>query len=238
MSIDSQPGTAVPTSTELNTETSTEAARLRPEVATILATEHWSLLGTRSMTWGEVMSRITIHLTVLSALLVVLALVGQATGFSGEFRTMSIGFAATALILGSLTGLRVSSATEEDVQLVRAMNRLRQAYVHLAPEIAPFLTASTHDDDSGHLQTLALGRRRHMAVVVIGSTAFFLAVVNTIVAGTLGALIANAAGTSTVWTAFIGVAVALLYLGAFVEVSRRYFAKPLEDIRFPSPGAS
>ena len=41
--------------------------------AQILATEHWSLLGTRSTMWSEVMSRITIHLTVVSASLVVLA---------------------------------------------------------------------------------------------------------------------------------------------------------------------
>jgi hypothetical protein len=47
-----------------------QAASVR---AQILATEHWSLLATRSMTWSEVMSRIVIHLTVLSASLVVLA---------------------------------------------------------------------------------------------------------------------------------------------------------------------
>jgi hypothetical protein len=29
-----------------------ETTPLRPEVASILATEHWSLLGTRSMTWS------------------------------------------------------------------------------------------------------------------------------------------------------------------------------------------
>ena len=43
--------------------------------AQLLATEHWSLLATRGTTWSEVMSRITIHLTVSSASLVVLALV-------------------------------------------------------------------------------------------------------------------------------------------------------------------
>jgi hypothetical protein len=35
--------------------------------AQILATEHWSLLGTRGTTWTEVMGRISIHLTVASA---------------------------------------------------------------------------------------------------------------------------------------------------------------------------
>jgi len=34
-----------------------------------LATEHWSLLATRSLTWSEVISRITIQLTVSPPLL-------------------------------------------------------------------------------------------------------------------------------------------------------------------------
>ena len=228
MSIDSQPETSVPASTE--------AVRLRPEVATILATEHWSLLGTRSMTWNEVMSRITIHLTVLSAFLVVLALVAQATGFGPPFKVLSIGFAATALILGSLTSLRVNSATQEDLQLVRAMNRLRNAYVQLAPEITPFLTTSTHDDDAGHLHTLALGRQRHLPAIIIGSTSFFLFVVNTLVAGTLGALIADAAGASTAWTVVVGVAAAIVHVCVVVGLTWWFYGGPLEDVRFPSPG--
>ena len=43
-----------------------------PDGATILATEHWSLLGTRSLIWNEAMSRTTVFLTVLSASIVAL----------------------------------------------------------------------------------------------------------------------------------------------------------------------
>src|SRR5690349_9069803 len=50
-----------------------------PGLPVFLSTEHWSLLGTRSMTWSEVMSRITIYLTVVSAFLVVLVLTVQKT---------------------------------------------------------------------------------------------------------------------------------------------------------------
>ena len=134
-----------------------ESPGVRPEIVSILATEHWSLLGTRSMTWNEVMSRITIYLTVVSAFLVVLALMASATGFGPPFRVMSIGFAATALILGTLTAMRVAAASQEDAQLVRAMNRLRRAYVDFAPAVKPYLTASTHDDDDGLFMTYALG---------------------------------------------------------------------------------
>ena len=35
--------------------------------AQFLATEHWSLLATRSMTWNEIFSRTGTYLTVLSA---------------------------------------------------------------------------------------------------------------------------------------------------------------------------
>jgi hypothetical protein len=61
------------------------------------------------MTWSEVMSRIVIHLTVLSASLVVLALVAQADGFGLAFRVLVIGLAAGALVLGVLTGLRITT---------------------------------------------------------------------------------------------------------------------------------
>jgi hypothetical protein len=49
--------------------------------AQILATEHWSLLSTRSMTWNEVFSRAGMFVTVLSAAVVALALVAQVTAF-------------------------------------------------------------------------------------------------------------------------------------------------------------
>ena len=127
--------------------------RPRPELATMLATEHWSLLGTRSMTWSEIMSRISILLTVVSALLVVLALFAQGIGFDRSLLPLAVGFAAAALVLGSLTLLRVALASQEDAQLIRGMNRLRAAYVEIVPEIAPYLTASTFDDEAGLMTT-------------------------------------------------------------------------------------
>ncbi|HEY8755067.1 MAG TPA: hypothetical protein VIN65_01765 [Candidatus Dormibacteraeota bacterium] len=47
----------------------------------ILATEHWSLLATRSMTFNEAMSRVTIFLAILSGAVIALALVAQADRF-------------------------------------------------------------------------------------------------------------------------------------------------------------
>lgn len=207
-----------------------------PDLAMFLATEHWSLLGTRSMTWSEVMSRINIHLALTSAFLVVLALMAQATGFGAGFLTLAIGLTSTILVMGTLTAARVMMASEEDAHLVRGMNRLRAAYLELAPEMAPYLTASTHDDEAGLMATYTLGRPRNMALHIVASTAFFLQITNTIVAGTLGALIATAAGASGSGRVLVGVSAALLHFGLHLLVSWRLFGQAWwPDIRFPTP---
>ncbi|MEW1954350.1 hypothetical protein [Terrabacter sp. NPDC080008] len=191
-----------------------------------LSTEHWSLLGTRSMTWSEVMSRITIYLTVVSAFLVVLVLTVQRTGFGTAFHVMAIGFAAAALVMGSLTAVRVDLASREDADLIRAMNRLRAAYVELAPELAPYLTTGTTDDAAGLMQTYTLGTRRHLVLHIIGSTTFFLTTVNAIVAGTLGALIASASGGGPTAMTLAGVLTGGAYVGVHLEIGRRLFTPP------------
>ena len=43
-----------------------------PDAATILASEHWSLLAFRSLIWNEAMSRATVFLSVLSAAIITL----------------------------------------------------------------------------------------------------------------------------------------------------------------------
>ncbi|MEO7268176.1 MAG: hypothetical protein ABIW49_03090 [Knoellia sp.] len=211
-----------------------EAPRLRPELATMLATEHWSLLGTRSMTWSEIMSRISILLTVMSAFLVVLALFAQGVGFDRSLLPLAITFAAATLVMGSLTALRVTLASDEDAQLIRGMNRLRAAYVDLAPEIAPYLTASTHDDQAGLMATYTLGSRRPLVVHIVGSTTFFVIVINTLVAGALGALVGAAIAESTWVTLLSGLGLGLVWFGLQLETTKRLFGQPLRDVRLPS----
>jgi hypothetical protein len=58
--------------------------------AQLLATEHWRLLASRSTTQNELLVRIAIFLTLVSASVVSLALVGQATDFDGRFELFAI----------------------------------------------------------------------------------------------------------------------------------------------------
>lgn len=193
--------------------------------AQLLATEHWSLLATRSTTWSEVMGRIGIHLTVVSASLVVLALVAQATGFGTGFQVMSIGLASAALVLGTLTGLRVINASQDDAAMVLGMNLLRRAYIDLDPAMSQYLVTGWTCDEEGLMRTYTMGYHRHALSHVLGSTAMFMNVVNTIVAGTLGALVANVSGWPTVGVALVGVGAGVAFLAVMLEVARRVFSR-------------
>ncbi len=66
--------------------------------AQMLATEHWSLLATRSQTWSEVMGRITAQFTFASAVLVVLALAVQEMGYGSDFRWLALGLGSAVLV--------------------------------------------------------------------------------------------------------------------------------------------
>ncbi len=203
--------------------------------AQILATEHWSLLATRSMTWSEVMSRIVIHLTVLSASLVVLALVAQAAGFGTAFRVLAIGLAAGALILGTLTGIRVYNASADDAAMLIGMNRLRNAYVALDPEVEQYFVTSRYDDPAGLMASYLMGARRSTFSHVMGSTGMFMTVVNALVAGTLGALVTEAAGAPAWLIAVVGALCGLGFLGGALAILQRRFSDDSYIPQFPTP---
>ena len=110
----------------------------------ILATEHWSLLATRYVTYGAIYSRATIFLTVVSAAVVALALAADATEFGNRFYVFALLVLPVAFLIGVGTYIRLVDARIDDFWLLSGMNRLRHAYLEIAPELAPyFVTATT-----------------------------------------------------------------------------------------------
>jgi hypothetical protein len=169
------------------------------------------------------MSRITIHLTVCSASLVVLALVVQADGFGTAFRVLSVGLSGAMLVLGTLTSVRVTNASLDDQSLIAAMNRLRAGYLALDPGAARYLATSSHDDARGVMATSTMGVHRSLVSHVLASTSFFINVVNAIVAGTVAALVVSDVGGSSPAMGLVGILAGLAYLGLMVDIGRRRF---------------
>ncbi len=119
----------------------------------MLATEHWSLLASRSTTQSEVLTRIAIFLTLVSAGLVTLGVLGNATQFRGWFGVAALGVLLLLALLGLITQKRTFNASLDDLMFVLAMNRLRGAYLDLDPGLAPYFISSPNDDLPGSTRT-------------------------------------------------------------------------------------
>ena len=213
----------------------------KPEVppavrAQLLATEHWSLLASRSTTQGEVLTRISMFLYLVSAGLVSLALAGQATDFDEGFPGIALTLLGIILLVGVLTQVRVINVALEDLAYVLAMNRLRGAYADIDPGIADYLMASRYDDLPGAQTTYYFMGARNWSQV-LGSSMVFIMAVNSAL---LGLLLAGIT-LSLAWPPWLCVIVAVIGGLAFLLGSLRLGHSRYLNLwhrhtpRFPSP---
>jgi hypothetical protein len=207
----------------------TDAVRVQ-----ILATEHWSLLATRSMTWNEIFSRASMFITVLSAAVVALALVAQATAFGPGFRVFALLVLPIVLLVGVATVIRLGDANGDDFGLVIGMNRLRHAYLELAPELEPYFMTGHHDDEASVMLSFGLNQRLRLSRFLAG-TPNLVAAINIVVAGVLAALIADTLGAPDVVDVVVGIVAALVAAGGFGLLAFRTIAagRRAHHPRFP-----
>jgi hypothetical protein len=118
------------------------------------------------------------------------------------------------------------------------MNRIRNAYHDLAPEIEPYFVTSRYDDEEGvHLSSHAIPSllpRLQVFVAIPG----VIAVLDSVVAGAIAAIAALALGAGTAASVAIGIAIFALALAAFL-VSAAWLVSLVRRnvvIVFPTPG--
>lgn len=181
--------------------------------AQLLATEHWGLLAARSTAQSEVLTRITIFLTLVSAGLVTIGLLGQATAFSGWFGGAAVAILAFLALIGIITHVRVMNASDEDMMYVVAMNRIRVAYTDLDPALVRYFLAGVNDDEAGMNLTYSFLRRRSFSHL-FGSSMMLIAVVVGCVVGLLTGAVFTVFGASAGWAIAAGTVAGLLYLAA------------------------
>jgi len=211
------------------------------EAIQILATEHWSLLATRALTYQESLGRVNMFLTVLSGSVIALALVAQAAHFGPAFISVAIFMLSVVFFVGLLTVRRLLMLNLDDYMWVVAMNRLRHAYLDLHAELESNFTTSTHDDLPGVLQTLGvepLGASRigslfHNLVTLPG----MLGVIVAAVGGAIGALIAVGFGAPAVVVLLVGLVFFLAAVAVVALWGRSSVRTPSPSLksRFPSP---
>src|SRR5262245_58158996 len=166
-----------------------------PKTLQILSTEHWSLLASRSMTWNESFSRTGLFLSVLSASVVALGLVGGATEFGSEFTVFALVLLPVTLFVGVATFVRLDEANVEDVAWIVGMNRIRNAYVRIRPSVEPCLIPGWSDALTGVGRTFLMTRdptRANTFVHQFVTTPGMVAVIDGALAGAIAGIVAAA----------------------------------------------
>jgi hypothetical protein len=210
---------------------------LGPDAATILASEHWSLLAFRSLIWNEAMSRTAVFLSVLSAAIITLALLSNAAR-GWHTTTLALVLLPVVLVLGIATHIRVVQINTEEIEVMLAMNRLRLAYLKIAPGLEPYFTSGHHDDAPGLAASFLLPRNPGR----LGPWGYFLVNTPTVIAtvdATLAAAVAvlavQADAPATI-AAAIAAATFLLVWVALVSWERRTLDPVARTTpRFPTP---
>jgi hypothetical protein len=206
----------------------------------ILTTEHWSLLASRGLAWNESFTRAGMYLSTLAGAMVALGLVGSVDGFGDAFVAFALVILPVVLFVGIATFFRMGAANYHDAMCVLGMNRIRGAYLELAPDLEPYFVMGVHDDRPGVTLTMAIPPGMPTIVHVIAATPFVTNVLNGAVAGAIAAIGAiRLLGLGTVPTLGVAALVAVLTLVVQLRVvagnMRRGSAiRPL----FPTPSTA
>ena len=210
-----------------------------PHALQILMTEHWSLLASRSMGYTESMSRTSIFVAALTGSVVALALVGQATDFGREFVAFALVLLPVVYFLGVVTIARLFQNGWEDAIWVQGMNRIRHAYLELAPELEPYFVTSRFDDDTG-VAISAVARPR-VTTPLQGFVAIpgVVAVLNSVVAGAVAGIAGLGLEVGTGAALVLGAVAFVISLASFVGLGIRAIAAYRRNlvVRFPTPSA-
>jgi hypothetical protein len=182
-----------------------------PRALQILATEHWSLLASRSLAYNEAFTRGGMFLTFLSMSFVALALLAQAMTFGDQFLAVTAIVLAFDLVIGLATYGRINGANVDDLRAVYGMARIRHGYTEIAPIVAPYFTSPSHDDMASVLTAYGSPSSRGIGLVLYGLTTSggMIGLITSLVGGVLAAVVSLifGAGGLAVW---IGVGGAVL----------------------------
>ena len=208
-----------------------------PRALQSLSTEHWSLLATRSLIWTESFARAGLFLSLLSASVVALSLIGTQ---SADFLTFALILLPVTLFAGIATFFRIDDANREEAVWMAAMNRIRHAYVTIVPAVAERLTTGFTDDPVGIARSYGVGGDVrytifHFFVTMPG----MIAVVDSVIAAVIASAALSKIGYRGMEVGGVALIVGILTAVALGLRSQRAFNGMITHFRprFPEPPA-
>lgn len=175
-------------------------------VLQIMTTEHYNLQSVRSGTISEANGRASIFLVSVSSSIVALGFFAQVSSGGQAFVIFASVLFSAMLFIGLVTYARLCQIAGEDATCLVGINRIRDYYLELAPEMKEYLVLSSHDDARGmRLVSSSLWLQLFL------STPGMIAVINSFIAGTLAGLLVEALlGLSLAVSVIAGFAVLVL----------------------------
>jgi hypothetical protein len=172
---------------------------------TFATTEHFNLQTARAATVTEANGRASIYLAALSSSLIALAFIGQMSRLGPAFYAFALLVLPVLAFIGIVTFDRLVQASLEDIAYAQRIGRLRDFYVTVAPELAPYVlvihgTAAQASMDGG--------AARPTAWQLTLTTAGMVAVINSVVLGASAGLLLR--------TLSVGSLVMILVVGAII----------------------
>jgi hypothetical protein len=209
----------------------------------ILATEHWSLLASRSLGYTDSFSRAAMFFSVLSGTVIALALIAQAGRFDATFFAAALLLLPVVFFVGVVTITRIGNLNAEDARWVMGMNRIRHAYIEMHPELKQYFITSDRDDVRGVLTTFGINAptpgAHFLSDVGHGMQTLpgMLGIITAVVAGAWGALVGVALGADKAAAIAVGALIFLLTLVALGFFGRRAVMAYAgsHEAKFPSP---
>ena len=203
----------------------------------ILSTEHWSLLASRSLAWNESFSRAGMFLSTLAGAIVALALVAQADDFGEGFRIFALVILPVVLLVGIGTNLRMGISNYHDAQCVVGMNRIRAAYMEMAPELGRYFVMGTTDDQRGVSLTMAVQPGTPLPVQMLASTPLLVTMLNGVLFAGIVSLLVIQLGGATGLAVGLGIVGFVVVVAGFMWYAGRDIARVISEYKplFPGP---
>jgi len=204
----------------------------------ILSTEHWSLLSSRGLAWNENFTRVSMFLSMLSFAVVSLGLIAGVDKFGDVFFVFALVILPVVLFVGLATFLRVGAANYHDALAVIGMNRIRGAYLEIAPELELYFVMGVHDDPAGVTRTMGIPPGMRPFLHVISAAPFVVNVLNGVVGGAIVAIaVVRILGFGlwpTLLASVVGFALVLLLQLWYVRANMRLLRGGIRPM-FPTP---
>jgi len=144
------------------------------------------------------------------------------------------------LFIGLATWIRLGASNYHEALCVIGMNRIRAAYLQLAPDLARYFVMSAHDDFPGIGVTMGVqpgGGRGFWLAQMLAGTPTVVAILNAVLVGTILSIIAVRSGGSPTTALLVGGAGSVVA----VALERWYVQGGIDKLRaglhplFPTP---